>query len=687
MKKLITLLCLLCIVAVSANAQYYYVPHAHAGQNPGNLNQDPEYPVGGGISPGWNTLLAGPNATPVWSANTTLPFTFNFNGTDYNTFKVSASGVLTFDTAATTVPAYARATIPNATIPDNSILIWGIEATGTNDDIVVKTFGTAPNRQYWVVFSSFTAVTGCSIYWGIVLEETTNKIYIADMRNLGCAVSLTAGIQINSTTALKIYTSPSLAQLAGTDPTTSDNSYYEFIQGSLPASNAYLSALTNVRYALLPANINITGRITNFGANPITSITIKYLALGDTFTYVKTGLNVASYASYSFTHNIPFNVATAGSNQIKVWVELPGDVDQTNDTLNTLISGLSFLPLKNIVFEEGTGTWCGWCPRGAVFMDSLENIHPDRAMLIAVHNADVMSNPEYDAAMSLLVSGYPSGLVDRKVNDVDPSTFITQYNNRIIAVVPCEVGVLSSYNLIDSILTVEVSGHFAGDLEGDYRFNAAITEDGVTGPGDGTSADNLDYDQTNYYSFQINNEPLVGAGHNWQLEPDPVLATNMVFDHVARGILGTFKGVPGSLPSFITGGNTYTYTFSYQVPAGFNVNNMHAIGWISDASTGEILNSNREVNILGISSIPQQAHHLIIYPNPSSGIFNIKSGFTGNMKVKVMNSLGETVASYEKMNFTTMQTIDLSKQSNGLYFIQFTDENNVVSLNKVMINR
>ncbi|MCX6290130.1 MAG: Omp28-related outer membrane protein, partial [Bacteroidetes bacterium] len=550
-----------------------------------------------------------------------------------------------------------------------------------------KTFGTAPNRQHWIVFSSYTAAAGCYTYWGIALEETTNNIYLVDMRNGGCALNLTLGVQINSTTATSVYGSPNVHQLASSDATPADNSYYKFMMGSLPTSNAALASLSNAHYTFPSTNVNIGGTITNFGSTPITTITIKYKSGANTYTDTKTGLSIASYASYSFTHATPFFVASATGYPIKVWVELTSDADHTNDTLNTMISGLTFVPQKNIVFEEGTGTWCGWCPRGAVFMDSLKHTHPTKVNLIAVHDGDQMMDNAYDAGVGALISGYPSGLVDRKINDEDPSNFLDLYDTRITDTVPCEVFVNTSFNSTTRLLTVHVNGHFAASLDGDYRFNAVITEDGVTGTGDGTATNNLDYDQTNYYSFQNQNIALVGAGHDWQAETDPVPATNMVFDHVARSILGGFDGQAGSLPASIHADSTYSYTFTYTVPSSSNVLNLITIGWVCDASTGEIFNSNRAVAV-GINEL-SNPHHFMIYPNPSTGIIHIKSADAGNerMKVNVMNSLGMLVASYEKMNFTGGQSIDLSKQSNGLYFIQFTDESNRSSVSKVMINR
>ncbi len=46
---------------------------------------------------------------------------------------------------------------------------------------------------------------------------------------------------------------------------------------------------------------------------------------------------------------------------------------------------------RGVFVEEVTGTWCGFCPRGAWYMDSLESLMPDNAILVAWHNADIFT--------------------------------------------------------------------------------------------------------------------------------------------------------------------------------------------------------------------------------------------------------------------------------------------------------
>ena len=212
----------LVLAAAPLSAQYYYLPSTVNG-NPGGLNTDAEYPVGGGLATSWTTISTAPAATPAWSSTQTLPFGFNFNGSAVTQYKVSTSGVLTFDVTATTPPGYTKAALPDASIPNNSVCIWGLASVGTNDLIVNKTFGTAPNRQHWVMFSSYGQVgSTCWTYWAIVLEESTNKIYLVDQRNSCTGATLSLGIQVNSTTAYSVAGSPSVAIQAGTDATAAD---------------------------------------------------------------------------------------------------------------------------------------------------------------------------------------------------------------------------------------------------------------------------------------------------------------------------------------------------------------------------------------------------------------------------------------------------------------------------------
>lgn len=648
MKHFFTLLMFACL-GLSAQAQYYYLPFPNAGENPGGLNTDNEYPVGGGIPAGWTSIQA-TAAAPTWSSVQSIPFGFSFNAAAVTQYKVSTSGVLTFDVAtAVAAPSETNTALPSAAIPDKSVMCWGISGTGTNDNIVTKTFGTAPNRQHWISFSSYEASgTTCYVYWSIVLEETSNKIYIVDLRNGQCTQTVTAGIQIDATTAVSVAGSPSLSNLSGTDPSPADNTYYEFTQGVQPANNAKMSALNIQEFVIAPTNVNVMGTITNLGSAAITTMDIKYKVNGTTYTDTKTGLNIAFGSNYNFTHNTPLTVSNPTTYPMDVWVELAGDSDNSNDSLNFTVKGLTFNPTKRVVFEEATGTWCGWCPRGAVYMDSLAGLHPNTAMTIAVHNGDPMVDATYDTGIGALIGGYPSGLVDRKDNDVDPSSFIDEYDARITDIAPCDVTVTTTFDAVSRLMTVDVSAMFATDLSGEYRFNAVIVEDDVTGTASG-------YNQTNYYSSSSQNIALVGAGHNWQTSPNPVPAASMVYDHVGRKILGDWDGTASSLPATIAANSTHHYSYTYTLPATWDETQIHAVGWVSSMATGHILNANRGTFAVGIEDEIHTSFEAKILGNPSPNGSFLKLSMTKpmNVKIDIIDALGKVVNNFDATDIQT----------------------------------
>ncbi|MBK9637268.1 MAG: Omp28-related outer membrane protein [Bacteroidetes bacterium] len=680
MKKFNLLIAAFMFLTAAVNAQYYYVPYQNAGTNPGGLNSDSEFPAGtGGLDPSWTVILDS-SLTPVWSPLVTLPFSFNFNGAPVTQCKVSNSGVLTFNTSAVTVPGFVTAALPNVNIPDNSVCILGIRGTQASDNVVTKTFGVAPNRQFWCMFSSFsTSNASVWTYWSIVLEESSNNIYIVDQRH-NFNVSVSAGIQLNPTTAFSVVGSPALHPLAGTDPTSIDNTYYQFIYGTQVAIQTKLSSITVDKYLIVPGQVFIEGSVLNLGANPIASMDVKYESNGTVYTHSLTSLNILSNTSYSFIHSTPLSIPVAAAYPVKIWVDVIGDADHSDDTLNTVVTGLSFQTTKRVLIEEATGTWCGWCPRGAVYTEQIDTVHLGSAIVVAVHNADPMADAVYDGGMNdpNLIGGYPSGLVDRVDLDVDPTAFAASYMNRINDVSPADVGVSAYFNSVSRQVDVVVSATFAAELAGNYRLNAVLVEDNVIGT-------NSTYSQSNYYSFASNNQPLVGAGHNWQTEPNPVPFSSMVYNFVGRNIMGGFEGQTGSVPSTVFSGTTYSYTFSTTIPITWNASNMRVIGMLQDADLSSVLNVNR--GAYGITTTVKElvadAFSMSVYPNPASQSTQLEVNLKNSSKyvIEMFDMLGKSVYS-QQFNGSTGKNvfnIPLNGLNAGMYMVKVNVNGSVLT--------
>lgn len=435
----------------------------------------------------------------------------------------------------------------------------------------------------------------------------------------------------------------------------------------LDPNDAEVSSITTTPYVVGPSNVNITGQITNTGSSAITGFDLKWSDGTTTHTQTLTGLNIPSLGTYNYTHTTQLAVVGGTNYNIKVWTELAGDANQTNDTAMATIYGLTFMPTKRVVGEEATGTWCGWCPRGHVYMAQMEANFPSTWIGVAVHNSDPMTVAAYDAAVGLLIGGYPSGLVDREILDTDPSAFPAGYATQIAKTAPANVSVTNGWNSGTRQLSVTVDATFAASFTaGNFRLAAIVVENNVTGS---TAA----YNQTNYYSFQTNNLALNGAGHNWQTEPDPVLAANMVYDDVARAMLPAFAGQAGSVPAAITAGNTYSATFNYTVPASQDETELVVIGILIDNTTGIIVNAAEADAVLGLSEIAEDNFSVGLFPNPTTDMTTIKLNIieAGDVAIEIVSLTGAVVSSKSYGSLSGLNTfmLDASNYNAGIYFV------------------
>ncbi len=451
------------------------------------------------------------------------------------------------------------------------------------------------------------------------------------------------------------------------------------------ANDASLLAVTPstgspASYGVVATNINIGGTISNEGTSPITSIVVKYDAGAGIQTYTMNSINIASFGTLNFTHNIPYNIPSAGSHPIAVWVELTGDGDATNDGLSTVIQGISFIPVHAVTVEEGTGTWCGWCVRGMVYLDSMNAVHPSTCNLVAVHNGDPMVVTAYDAGVGTLIAGYPSTLVNRDLVS-DPSSIFPDYNATINDFGYADLTNVVSFNATTRVATVVTSAHFAADLNGDYRLACAFTEDLVHSTAGGQ------WDQHNYYSSQSQNIPLVNpeTGMNFQTLPQVIPSAQMYYNFVARTIVGGFNGLAGSLPAVIPAGSTQTHTFTYTVPAGYNIANMHIVVMLLDNTTASvhIMNSAGSAVPLGVET-SSALNGVSVYPNPfnQSTTLELNLLSNDNVIVEMFDMTGKLISTQNEGSLSAgkhMIAINGANLAEGMYFVKITAGTSVVT--------
>ncbi len=429
-----------------------------------------------------------------------------------------------------------------------------------------------------------------------------------------------------------------------------------------------LTSLNIIDYVVGPGSATIAGQLTNLGTSTVTSVDIDW---NDGTSHNQSfSVNIAPLATYNFTHGTNLSVTGGTNYAMTVTANATSDAVAVNNSLSTTVYGLTFLPTTKVVGEEGTGTWCGWCPRGAIFMDQMAADYPNSWIGVAVHNADPMTVTAYDNAIGNLISGYPSGVVDR-IPEFDPSDFPAVYAERIAVTRPAGVTVSNTWNPSTRALGVTVSANFAATLTGvNWRLAAIVIEDEVNGT-------TTQYNQTNYYAGGSN-----GAMGGFENLPDPVPAAQMVYNHVGRAILGGFSGQSGSIPANITAGGTASYTFTYTSPATHDETKYKVVGVIIDQVSGEIINANEIDAVLGLTEV-NDAFEFSLYPNPANDIASIKLNIKeeGDVTIEIYNIAGTLVNSnnYGSMNGLQNFQLNSANYEAGVYFVNVSVNGSVLS--------
>lgn len=427
--------------------------------------------------------------------------------------------------------------------------------------------------------------------------------------------------------------------------------------------DAILVSSTLNRYSLTNTNNTLGLTVKNDGANPITSITVDWNDGTSHSNVIST--NIAPGATATINHPVPVSYATVVEENISVEitaVNSNSDGNPSNNTSANIINTVSQNSTKVVLIEEGTGTWCGYCPRGAVAMDYMDQNHPTTFAGVAVHNGDPMTVTAYDNGADF--SGFPGANVDRVIlgGDVSNNDFETYHNDRKDLIVPAGLDLTATIN--GNAITLNASATFRTPFTAsNFRLGVIMSEDNVTGTGSG-------YNQTNYYA---NN--ALGAMGGFESLPDPVPAAQMVYNHVGRALLGGYDGQTGSVPAAITDGQVVNYTFNYTVPSTSVRGNMHATLVLIDQANGEVVNA-KQIPLTQLSVAENTTINMEVYPNPASEAVNVKfDGKGGSYQVSLIDLTGRTVASSQvDANGVTSVAIPVKGLKAGSYLVSVANE-------------
>ena len=347
------------------------------------------------------------------------------------------------------------------------------------------------------------------------------------------------------------------------------------------------------RYNLTGGAVNISGEIKNLGYEPITTFTLTWSDGTNSYPQTVTlSSPLALGQTTTFSHSTPLQITDTKAYNIQVSATNPNgvaDQDGANNSANATTFGLAYAPAKTMFVEEATGTWCPWCPRGTEWMDFMAENYPDDFIGIAVHNSDPMTVDAYDAGLGEFPDfpGYPSVIIDRVLVE-DPDQLEEQMSNSLDRLVPADIPTATAVlDVATRKISIDANTKFATSIANhDFRFNVVLVEDGVTGTGAG-------YNQANNYAGAgAPTDPIPGFGLDWDAQPNPAPAAQMVYNHVARAILGGWAGTAGSIPATAALGENVSRSYpNVDFDASWNPKKTHAVVMILDNSTGEVVNA------------------------------------------------------------------------------------------------
>ena len=681
MRKLLLIAVSAITFGLGAQTGYFQVPGSNTG-NPGTLNSDAEYPPGGGLAAGWSTMVSGPQSQ-TWSSAQNLPFTFKFNGADVTQFKIGSTGVVTFDVASSVAcPSATPAALPSASIPDKSIVVWGVEAKSSGDYVVTKTFGTAPNRQFWIQYSSCTEANLLNgwAYMSIVLEETSNHIYIVDQRancvngTAACSnkTKLTLGIQIDGSTALSVNGSPNYQMLAGNDATTVDNYYYEFAPGSLIDDDATVLSVNQVPYLKnVDAPFVVKFSVKNTGGKSINAVNATYTVNGaDPITEDITGLSIASGTNSELSFATKWTPSGLGKFSIAVTIN---SVNSTADATGVNSKSVDvnvvdkFAPRK-ILNEVFTSSTCAPCKAGNA------------------NYVTVTTGKTQHSTIKYQVNWPSTG---------DP--YCTQ-----------EVRDRVSYYAINSVPRMEVDGGWDGNAA---SFTSALYDQFSAKPSFLEITGSVNLTWKNNVTANINLNPLVDfTSSNLKLFAVITEGTTYwnkktngetQFEDVMKKMMPSSSGMAISAMTKNTAIDkslSFAFQGNYRLPldgqAANHINHatensvetwddLAVVVFVQDATTKEVLQS--ETFPIALTSVESVEQGINLYPNPANDLFNINVNSLASVKANVIvtNAQGQVVYNGSLVNGKAQ--INVANLSEGMYVVSV--QSGTKNLNTKMVVR
>lgn len=356
---------------------------------------------------------------------------------------------------------------------------------------------------------------------------------------------------------------------------------------NLPQNEMSITAIQAQPTAVENGNFTVMFGIQNDAANGVTSFDVEVkvgdnapqtqrltMGSGSSLGYKKSAVAILDDLSYGTPSlEVPVSVTVTKVNE-----NANNSQSATaSTTIPVIPSGRDFQ--RNVLVEEFTGTWCGWCPRGIVTMEELRETYTDGSVIpVAVHYKDEMSSSTFSSVINSFATGFPSAVMNRQtyINYLYPTdNCISEIETYKSYPALAKVTATARFNEDKSAMVFDTKSSFSFDNDKAselYALAFVVTEDNV-GP----------YYQTNYYAGGSS-----GTLPGWSDKPE---AVENVYNDVARQYNGN---ISGSVPNVVEFGQEYDFQYEMKFLTSSKIadkEKLNAIVYLVNLKSGVIENA------------------------------------------------------------------------------------------------
>ena len=171
---------------------------------------------------------------------------------------------------------------------------------------------------------------------------------------------------------------------------------------------------------------------------------------------------------------------------------------------------------NNVVIEEATGTWCGYCPCGHAFITQIIAEHP-KAVIILYHGPPNYGSPVdpyaatgYPVIQLLGMTAYPTAVFGRVTGPISRSAWVSTANSQSMLTPNVKMVVTNqTLNLATRTISATINATAMQNLTGTYNIFYVITENNLVYPQNfyaacGTAGVHNDYVHNNVSRALVN---------------------------------------------------------------------------------------------------------------------------------------------------------------------------------------